>query len=245
MKTICHVHTTFSFDSMIHPAKLITYAEKLNIGILLICDHDNFEGARQARKYTIENGIKNIFIPIAAEVKTEYGDVIVVFNDDEKLNISELKTFNSLVSRTRSEGGIIILPHPFVNHKEVGNIAKEVDCIEVFNSRCSTKENQDALDMCLKLNKFPFYGSDAHLYSELNNVVVSYRAVNDKYPFLSHPIVMVQRRTPIYKIRVSVFIKAFKKRNYLKMIVLLLAATKWVIIERIRKPIFKERNSQI
>lgn len=233
MKAICHIHTKYSFDGMMSPSKIVEYAKRRGINILLICDHDSFEGARQALDYAYSKGI-DIYIPFSAEIKTEYGDIIVVLNDfDENLNISELKKFETLIHVVKNKGGVIILPHPYCQHRDIERIAMKVDCIEVFNSRCSEQQNQKALNLCMQLNKVPIYGADAHLFSELDNVIVSYSNFDRNFPFLSSSVLLAGRQTQNYKIRISSLIKAVRKRNFYEIVNLTLSMIKWLLIEEI------------
>ncbi|MBE3128284.1 MAG: PHP domain-containing protein [Actinobacteria bacterium] len=233
MKAICHIHTRYSSDSIISPLKLVNYAKNRGIDILLICDHDSFKGVKQARDYASNKGIE-IYIPFAAEIKTEYGDIIVVLNDfNEKLDISELKEFDNLIHVIKNKSGIIILPHPYSQHKEVERIAMKVDCIEVFNSRCTVEQNQNALNLCIRFNKIPIYGADAHLYSELNNTIVSYSNFGKNKLFLSSPILLTRKQTQNYKIRLSSLLKAIRNLNFYEMIILTLSVIKWLLIEKV------------
>jgi len=219
MKAICHIHTKYSFDGMMSPSKIVEYAKRRVINILLICDHDSFEGARQALDYAYSKKI-DIYIPFSAEIKTEYGDIIVVLNDfDENLNISELKKFETLIH--------------VVKNRDIERIAMKVDCIEVFNSRCSEQQNQKALNLCMQLNKVPIYGADAHLFSELDNVIVSYSNFDRNFPFLSSSVLLAGRQTQNYKIRISSLIKAVRKRNFYEIVNLTLSMIKWLLIEEI------------
>jgi predicted metal-dependent phosphoesterase TrpH len=233
MKAICHIHTKYSFDGVLSPSKVVDYAKSERIDILLICDHDSFEGAKQARDYVSNKGIE-IYIPFAAEIKTEYGDIIIVLNDfDEQLDVLELKEFHNLIRVIKNKGGTLILPHPYYQHEDVERIAMEVDCIEVFNSRCTDEQNQKALNLCMQLDKVPAYGADAHLYSELSNAIVSYVNFDRDYPFLSRPKLLSGKRTQNYKIRLSSLLKAIRNLNLYEMTISTLSVIKWLLIEKV------------
>jgi predicted metal-dependent phosphoesterase TrpH len=71
-----------------------------------------------------------------------------------------------VIDEIRSQDGIISVSHPFRSKKPFKNlneIRKKVDAIEVFNSRCTrNEENKKALDYA-RNNKLAFTaGSDAH-----------------------------------------------------------------------------------
>jgi len=142
----------------------------------------------------------------------------------------------------RKKKGIIILPHPYHHHQELEYIAKEVYCIEVFNARCSDEQNQRALELCINLGKIPFYGSDSHLYSEIDNVILGYPDSCKDYPFLHAPEVLVKKRTYNYKIRISSFIKAIKTLDFYPGIILIFSIIKWILIEKLLMKYHKVRR---
>jgi len=93
------------------------------------------------------------------------------------LNINkEIKSNNifTIIDEVKSQGGYLVLPHPFKNHTNINELAHYVDFIEVWNSRCSPLENNKAIFLCEKFNKRYLLGSDAHTFFEIGNVQFSY-----------------------------------------------------------------------
>ncbi|MCK4718586.1 MAG: PHP domain-containing protein, partial [Thermoplasmata archaeon] len=101
---------------------------------------------------------------------SDMGDII-------GLRISEpikSRAWEEVIDEIRAQGGIAILPHPFRSHKSVRALAEHCDVVEVFNGRCSIKENAKAKRLAEKLGKPTLGGSDAHVYTEIGKVVNSF-----------------------------------------------------------------------
>ena len=171
-RVVFHIHTRYSYDSLMHPRKILKICKQLEIDSIYITDHNTIKGSLIAKKYEKEFDVK--VIP-GIEVKTEYGDIIGV-------NITEdIKTrnFEEVIDEIKQQGGISILPHPFRGHKNIEYLASKVDIIEVWNARSSPEQNQKALTLAKKLNKPQIAGSDAHLYSEISNAILEFNSLFD------------------------------------------------------------------
>ena len=105
----------------------------------------------------------DINIIIGAEYKTDCGDLIALFIDEE---IQETESFK-FISKVHEKGGIVILPHPYHAHQLNNQIINKVDIIEVFNSRLTISQNDKAKKLAEEFNKPTIAGNDAHVYSEL------------------------------------------------------------------------------
>lgn len=173
IKAITHIHTRASWDGIIRPDKLADRLHAEGIDLALVTDHDSFDGARAVAAIVADKGY-DTRIPVAAEIRTDLGDVVVVLDGVDPPPIDKIKMWRNLVAATRELGGIIWLPHPFRSHPEPRVLAEHCDVIEVFNSRCSDEENQMALRLCEEMGAVPAFGSDAHLLREISNVVVEY-----------------------------------------------------------------------
>jgi predicted metal-dependent phosphoesterase TrpH len=174
MKAILHVHTFYSPDCIVPPERVVDAALADGADLLLVTDHDNFAGARAARREVERRGA-SLHIPIAAEILTELGDVIVAFDDDiPGLDVAVLKQFKLLVSYARTKGGVLILPHPYQSHSDPEYIAREVDAIEVFNGRCTTSQNSRASELVAATGKAAAYSADAHVLVDVCSVSAVY-----------------------------------------------------------------------
>ena len=172
MKACFHIHTKYSFDSLMHPKKILKICKKLGVDVVYITDHNTIKGSLEASKYKRDLKIDVI---LGIEIKTQYGDIIGVDINEE---ISS-KDFEEVLDKIKSQGGISILPHPYRGHYKIEYLASKVDLIEVWNGHCTPYENQKAFELSKKFNSPPVVGSDAHLYSELDNAIMVFSSIWD------------------------------------------------------------------
>lgn len=215
IRAITHVHTHFSYDSLVRPRDLVSKMVEHRVGLALIADHDSFEGSLEVNRLAA-SAPRPLIVPIAAEVKTELGDVIVVFDKLPVPSIESLKSWQELPRLVRELGGLIWLPHPFHGHKNVEAIAAEADVIEVYNARCTPAEDDAAADLCARFGKTPAYGADAHLLSESLWNTVEYEADAGTSPtsvLRRHPCQEHSRRVPTPNVELTQVIKGIKLRR--------------------------------
>ena len=174
MLSITHLHTAHSWDSQIRPERLMDALAARGVDLALVSDHDSFAGATECQTIAARKNMP-ITIPLAAEIRTDRGDVIVVLDPDmEAPAIVELKRWMDLVPAVRNRGGVIWLPHPYQGHDYVEEIAAEADVIEVFNARCSPEQNRNAALLCARHGAVGCYGADVHRLNEIDNLLVDY-----------------------------------------------------------------------
>jgi len=211
--SVTHIHTKYSYDSLIDPRALVERLVEQGIGLALVVDHDSFRGSIEARECASKSNA-GVAIPVAAEVLTELGDVIIIVNGPPVPSISELKDWQSLRRFACASKGLIWLPHPFRSHKNIEELATSADVIEMFNSRCTRSENDRAQKLCASLQKPYGYGSDAHLGSECLLNVVKYRAAGSLVEILSNsPECRKVSYTTARAVARSQVIKAVKQRR--------------------------------
>ena len=177
MKVIIHVHSKYSFDCLTTPEKLVDLAVKNNINVLCITDHDTIRGSQHAQKYAQKRYGDALKIVIGAEYKTDCGDII-------GLNLTEeicLTNALEVIEAIKQQNGLVLLPHPYVSHKEIEALAQQSDMIEIFNARSSLAANQAAFDLAKRLGKPTYVASDAHFLSDamlcINQFLVEKEAV--------------------------------------------------------------------
>jgi predicted metal-dependent phosphoesterase TrpH len=201
MKAILHVHTFYSPDCIVPPERVVDAAIADGADLLLVTDHDDFAGARAAR-CEVERRGASLHVPIAAEILTELGDVIVAFeNDIPGLDVVALKQFKFLVSYARTKGGVLILPHPYQSHSDPDHVAREVDAIEVFNGRCTTLQNSRASALVAATGKAAAYGADAHVLADVRSVNAVYEGAASVDTLRSTPSPL--RCEPTFKYRLA------------------------------------------
>lgn len=155
-----HVHSSYSYDSLMRPKRILELAKKRGIDVVAFTDHGTIAGGMKAKLFEAQTGVRVI---VGAEVSTDVGDIIGLHLK------SELRASNwrEVLAEIRSQGGLVVLPHPYRGHANVNEVAAEVDLIEVWNARCSRDDNRRAAALAVAAGKGMTAGSDAHLYSEI------------------------------------------------------------------------------
>ncbi|PHM26220.1 PHP domain-containing protein [Xenorhabdus budapestensis] len=231
---LIHFHSCFSFDSILSIEKIVKFSLKNNLNFLVLTDHDTINGSLNLKDYVEKRNI-DLEIIIAAEYKTEYGDVIALGIEHE---ITEMK-FSSFIQQVKNQNGLLLFPHPYVGHKNIEEIAENADLIEIFNSRVDDSKNLKAKNLSTKHNKKTYYASDAHTYSCLRNAIVEFKRNGDfKSSLMSSRIVLIKKhKTTNIELIYSQFIKSIKKKNIKLFYNLLKSTIKQTISFKILKNI--------
>jgi predicted metal-dependent phosphoesterase TrpH len=137
------------------------------LDFVVLADHNTTEGSERLQAAAKERGMA-LEAPLAGEYATEAGDLILAYARPR----SAQPSFEELVECARVQNGLLLLPHPFVAHKDVERTAERVDLIEIFNSRAGPAANRSAVALAQQLNKPGYYSSDAHFSWNLGNAIV-------------------------------------------------------------------------
>ena len=194
-----HIHSKYSHDSLMSPESIVRRAKKVGLTCIAITDHGTIRGGVEARKFEKKYGVKVI---TGAEIKTDSGDIIGLNLDDE-IHATE---WHDVILAIRAQGGSVVLPHPYRDHRKTEEIARSVDFIEIWNSRCTTEENSKARDLAQITSKKHILGSDAHCLSEIGLVKVG--IIEEPYKIQE---VMASKRSPSWEIKKSQIISHLKK----------------------------------
>jgi predicted metal-dependent phosphoesterase TrpH len=160
-----HIHSGYSHDALMSPESIVRRAKKTGLSAVAITDHNTIQGGIRAQKPGKRAGVEII---VGAEVKTDSGDITGLCLNQE-IKSAE---WSSVIDEIRSQGGIVVLPHPYRDHEIPEEIARAVDFVEVWNSRCTPKENDNAALLADRLGKKAIFGSDAHCPAEIGLVKV-------------------------------------------------------------------------
>jgi predicted metal-dependent phosphoesterase TrpH len=209
-KGIIHFHSSCSYDSVTRPDTIIAAARKYEWDFVILTDHGTIRGSQALRKRIEECG-SDLIAPMAAEYRTEYGDVIAAFIQTDIVESG----LDSFVAEVRKQNGLILLPHPYVGHEEIDLLAQHADLIEVFNARIPAKENARAAELVERTGKPCYHSADAHLASTMANVVVSVERTGDLKGSLLHGRIRMIRSLPSVRrdVVISQLIKAAKTRD--------------------------------
>ncbi len=158
-----HIHSKYSYDSLATPKRIIKIAKKLGLKGIAITDHDTIKGAVEASKIA-----KDIEIIIGSEIKTEKGDVIGLFLEEEIIS----RRFEEVVDEIKDQNGFVILPHPYKTFDYVpDSILNKIDAIEILNGRISHELNNKAQKLAYDKKILFTGGSDAHLAKNVGSIV--------------------------------------------------------------------------
>jgi predicted metal-dependent phosphoesterase TrpH len=185
IKIDLHVHSKFSGDSMSKPGDIIKWAKKRGLGGVAIVDHGTIKGGEAASKI---NKDADFFVITGAEIKTDRGEVIGYFLNDEIRS----KNFSEVVDEMRAQDALISAPHPFdpFRHnriKEPEDVAPYLDAVEVFNGRCFfNSSNIKALAFSKKHGLAVTAGSDAHHPEEIGSAGVKIKGESIRKELMSN-----------------------------------------------------------
>jgi hypothetical protein len=162
VKIDLHIHTHYSYDSVITPEELVFYAKKSGLNCVALTDHDRIEGALKIAKET------NFPIIVGMEISSRDGHVL-------GLNLQEPipsgLSADETVDRIHSVGGIAVACHPTAFFKgSLGkNVSSKFDALEVINASAfpfgySVRQNRK---IASNLGIAQVAGSDAHYGPEI------------------------------------------------------------------------------
>jgi predicted metal-dependent phosphoesterase TrpH len=161
MEVDLHMHSLHSNDSRSKVNEMVDRAASTGLGAIAVTDHNSWEGAREASR--LANG-RIIIIP-GAEIKTDRGDVLALFVDNE----IAARAFSEVLEAIRTAGGISVIPHPGDSPKITRDDILKADGFEAFNSTCTRRSNEYASRLAAELGRPTFASSDAHLVAEIGN----------------------------------------------------------------------------
>ncbi|MDD1690293.1 MAG: PHP domain-containing protein [Methanoregula sp.] len=158
-----HIHSKYSHDSIMSPESIVKQAKKAGLTCIAITDHGTIRGGLEGKTVARTYGISVI---VGTEISTDCGDIIGL-NLHEEIGVTR---WQDVIKEIRSQGGKVVLPHPYRDHCSIEEIAECVDFIEIWNGRSTLQQNTAAQDLANRFLKPVMYGSDAHVISEIGSV---------------------------------------------------------------------------
>lgn len=169
VKTLIHVHTDYSFDSNISLEVLAAHLHRERIEVVAVTDHDTIEGALRLRDSLGEKVI------VGEEITTLDGHLIGLFLDR---HVERHRPARETAEAIREQGGLVLVPHPFVGAFGCGlrevcdDIIDLIDAVEVFNSQnLSDAADARAARFAQEHNLPTFVGSDSHMRHSISPAV--------------------------------------------------------------------------
>ena len=205
LKADLHVHTRYSHDSTASLQSIVSRCIETGIQCLAVTDHNTIEAALML------HGQAPLQIIVGEEIKSSEGDIIGLFL---KEGIPKDLTPMQTVQAIKSQGGLVMVPHPFdrVRPTALGleafeTIAHDVDIVETFNARnLFNADNSRADEIARNYHKVRAVASDCHTAAELGrtyNLIPSF--IDTPQDFLqglsqaelvTHPTRMIHRMAP-------------------------------------------------
>jgi len=210
-----HVHTFYSKDSRMKFKKLEKAAIKKGIDVLIITDHNRIDGALKFKNYT-----KKINVIIGEEIMITKGEIIGLFLNEK---ISPGLPPKETIEKIKEQDGLVYIPHPFdrlrssaIKERILYDIIKDIDIIEVFNSRnVFKKDNEKALKFANKHNIIKGVGSDSHTRWEVGHSYVEIKNFDNAEEFLINLNYssLITKKSSILVHFITKYIKIFRRKN--------------------------------
>ena len=160
-----HMHTRYSKDCLSEPADVVARARRVGLDRIAITDHDEIEGAFEARRLAPD------LVIVGEEVRTAEGlDLIGLFLSE---HIPRGGAFRDVAAEMHRQGGVTYLPHPFDrwrggDEEFLSSVVGLVDVVEAFNARVHDPERNERARRWAERHSLPVgAGSDAHLLVEI------------------------------------------------------------------------------
>ena len=171
IKADLHIHTCYSTDCLTPLEEIVERCLELGINCIAVADHNTIAGALKLRE------IAPFKVIVAEEILTPVGEIMGLFLSEA---VSRGLSPQETISRIRSQGGLVGIPHPFgrslpwnANPLTSAEVLSQVDIIEAFNSRTPfSKGNVSSLKLAKEQGKAASAGSDAHTLGEIGRTYV-------------------------------------------------------------------------
>lgn len=212
-----HIHSKYSYDSLLQPRKIIRIAIKRGLSGVAITDHNTIKGGLETLKAAKELK-SDLQVIVGNEVRTEFGDLIGLFLAEE----IKSRQFDEVLDEIKMQNGFVVLPHPYKKRGDKSiistNILRKVDAIEGLNARIHPSLNKLAQETAHKYDIPMVGGSDAHLSLEVGRARVIFPRCNDicssevlRRALSNNKHILKGKESPHYVHYISVGIEMLKK----------------------------------
>lgn len=170
-----HIHSIYSGDATQTPAEIIKRSREIGLDAIAIADHNTLKGSQVALKEAEK--LDDFLVIPAMEVSSSKGHIVALgINEHVEKGRSPEKTIKDI----RAQGGIAIVPHPFVRYREgLCDHVKDldIDAIETLNSRyIFGYSNWKAKRLAEKRGLPQIGSSDAHFTGAIGSCVTEIEA---------------------------------------------------------------------
>jgi len=184
LKADLHIHTEYSFDCGTSLEQIVSRCIEVGINCIAIADHGTVEGALKMQQFA------SFKVVVAEEILTPLGEIMGMFLQE---TIPSGITAEEAVTRIRSQGGLVCLPHPydrfrpgFLRHASSRAVLDQVDIVECFNARSLLGSDGNKARAFAEEHGLPCSaGSDAHTLGEIGSAYVEMPEFNSRDEFCS------------------------------------------------------------
>jgi predicted metal-dependent phosphoesterase TrpH len=184
IKADLHIHTCYSPDCLTPLEQIVERCIELDINCIAVADHNTIAGALKLRR------IAPFKVIVAEEILTPVGEIMGLFLSKA---VSRGLSPQETISRIRSQGGLVAIPHPFgrslfrdANTLTSTEVLSQVDIIETFNSRTPFSNGiVRAYKLAKEQGKAASAGSDAHTLGEIGRAYVEMPEFDGPEDFLN------------------------------------------------------------
>ena len=167
--------------------KIITSLKIKGINGLAVTDHNTIIGALKLKKIAPPS----LTVIVGEEIATREGEVTGLFLTEK---IPPKLTPEETIFRIKSQGGLVLIPHPFdclrrlrIKSEALLRIIDQVDIIEAFNSRnFFKKDDYKAKKLAESKGIAICAGSDAHSLYELGRSYLEIKKFHSPEEFLEN-----------------------------------------------------------
>lgn len=185
-KADLHVHTRYSGltrvsflripDSISYPSEIVKMAERRQLNVICVTDHNSIRGALEARKSATP-----VEIVAGSEIATIDGDLLGLFLSED---IAKGLSAEETIDKVHEQGGLAIAPHPFSSHcNSLGLKIKnlKLDGVELLNAAHRDGYSNDAAQTIARDMNVAFVGgSDAHAPTMVGNAYTKFKGDNSE-----------------------------------------------------------------
>lgn len=195
-KADLHIHSTYSRDGLSSIKGILEMADRNNLDLIAITDHDTIKGAEEAQKLASDFKVKVIK---GEEIGTKEGHLIALFIEEF---IHPKKPILDTIREIHRQRGLAIVSHSLnplargVSSNILFQIFPELDGIELFNAAWCGWANQKKLK---RLNSEIFNlaaigGSDAHILRQVGKgyTIFEGKDPTDLYFSIKHGLTLAE-----------------------------------------------------
>jgi len=197
-----------------NPAKLVRVAKSRGLDAIAVTDHDEIDGAFEARKAA--GG--EILVIVGEEIDTRAGDILGLFLKERIREEDPVRAIGAI----HDQGGIAVLPHPFAKTLSIEErVAQELDACEGFNARHAkipSVENgageSEAVSFAGRYGLSLVASSDAHFYREIGRartIVAAGTLEEARAAILKGETTMAGRRSSPFNLLAAAALRHFKR----------------------------------